>query len=337
MKITFVFLLIILLSSAALGSMHLISATSSVNSTASSTALMQPTYAVPGNHSAHKVDYWWISNVNKDDLVLLSVQTDAWPYWNSQLSYSNLTLIEAKSEIGTHIYEFIANKTDNYLLRLYADFSFNYTIECAHPISQQVPPQPTVTRFSLTPNPVVAGQTVTLLGNLTTDVGIPISGQQVTIKSNGTSVAILITNSTGWFKASGQIEYAGTYNVTIVYAGSSQYLPSSNWTMLTVSKAQTEIYAKFFPNVASPGTTVTLRGILIDQFSSPIKSAVINLQYSSNYGTTWTPLGTMSTSSYGVFSKTFTAPSIGTYIFRMSYTGSSGHMASTTDITLIVR
>ena len=86
-----------------------------------------------GNLSINGVDYFWISNVTEGDLVLLNIQADTWPYkWESKLYYSNLTLIERIFDYDTHIYEFIANETDDYLLRLFADFSLNYTIECNH-------------------------------------------------------------------------------------------------------------------------------------------------------------------------------------------------------------
>jgi hypothetical protein len=197
---------------------------------------------------------------------------------------------------------------------------------------------PTKISFSLVPNPAYAGTSVTLLGNLTTFNNLPVPSATVTIKSNGTAVASLKTNSTGWFKASGTVGSAGTYNITIVYAGSSQLYPSSSWKILTViSKVQTKIYARIVPNPASPGATITLEGILIDKLGSSIISATISLQYSSNFGSTWISLGTVTTNSYGIFTKTLTAPSFGTYIYRMSYAGSSSYASTTTDIPLIVR
>ncbi|MGD0494775.1 MAG: S8 family serine peptidase [Candidatus Bathyarchaeia archaeon] len=190
--------------------------------------------------------------------------------------------------------------------------------------------------FNLIPNPASVGQTVTLIGNLSTIENLPIGGATIRLKLNGASVGTLTTNATGWFKASGQVGSGGQFNVTAEYTGSPQYLPCSSWKILMV-KTPTEIYARFFPNLAPPGATVTLKGILVDQFSNRIGSATISLQYSSDYGLNWTQLGTVSTNTYGIFSKSFTALSIGTYVYRMSYAGSSSNMPCTTDITLVVR
>lgn len=87
---------------------------------------------------------------------------------------------------------------------------------------------PTNVSFSLSPNPVIVGQTVTLKGNLT-DVGNnPISHAPVELwvkigASPWQYVANLSTNSTGWFQASGTVASAGTYSVAVVYRGTSQY------------------------------------------------------------------------------------------------------------------
>ena len=86
-----------------------------------------------GRLSAYDPDYFWISNVNKGNYVEIIIQADTWPYdWESKMCYSNLTLVKRISGEDTHIYEFIANETDDYLLRLFADFSLNCTIECNH-------------------------------------------------------------------------------------------------------------------------------------------------------------------------------------------------------------
>jgi hypothetical protein len=93
-------------------------------------------YEVSGHLSAGECDYWWICNVEKGDLVLLTINGGSLS-WESRLSYSNLTVVKTVSDGATHIYEFFANETDDYLLRLYSSYSFSYTIQCNHNISEQ--------------------------------------------------------------------------------------------------------------------------------------------------------------------------------------------------------
>ncbi len=198
-------------------------------------------------------------------------------------------------------------------------------------------PSATLIRFSLTPNPAIAGQTVILLGNLTTVSNLPIPNAGLTLKSNGTPVASLTTNSSGWVKASGQVPSAGTFNITIVYAGSQQYLPSSASQIMIVNKAQTEIYAKFTPNPVNQTQSTTLKGILLDQSYNRIKLATITLQYSMNYGQTWNLVGTTTTDSNGIFRATIIGSSPGIYLWRTTYAGSPTLLPCSADTPLIVR
>jgi hypothetical protein len=197
---------------------------------------------------------------------------------------------------------------------------------------------PTKVQCSVSPNPVDVGKSVTLLGNLTrTDINVPIPSATITILLSNNPVGTLKTNSTGWFKAVGQVQSPGSYSIKCSFAGTTMYINSSCSTTLIVT-AKTEIYARFFPNPASPGATTTLKGILVTQFSTPIQSATISLQYSADWGVTWNSLGTVATNSYGIFSKTLTAPTqVGTYIYRMTYAGSPTLSASTADALLAVR
>jgi len=199
------------------------------------------------------------------------------------------------------------------------------------------PPPSTKTTLSINPNPVISGQTVTLLGNLTTIDNDPIPGAPVKVKLNGVLVTTLVTNSTGWFEASGQVTSAGNFNISVEYAGSIQYLPSLDWEILVVSKAKSMTYFIFTPNPVNPGENCTLKGILLDEFINPIRFAALTLEYSIDYGSTWNPAGTLTTNSYGIFSKGFKAPSSGVYVVRIKYAGSSSYEPSTADVPLIVR
>ena len=90
-----------------------------------------------GSLGEHAIDYWWIA-ITQGDLVLLSVEADTPFTWTSDLYYANLTLIQTVSDDFTHNYQFYANATGDYLLKLSSGYySFNYTVECAHMLSEQ--------------------------------------------------------------------------------------------------------------------------------------------------------------------------------------------------------
>jgi parallel beta-helix repeat protein len=132
--------------------------------------------------------------------------------------------------------------------------------------------------LSLTPNPVKVGQTVTLKANLT-DVGnTPIGSAplELWLKIGAGSwqyVATFYTNSTGWVQASGTVGSTGTYQVALVYRGTSQYSMSYKIVTLTVGSflfLDSKIEFTLSPNPAPAGQAITLEGTLTDEYDNPI-------------------------------------------------------------------
>jgi hypothetical protein len=280
----------------------------------------QTMYTKSGIHIANSVNYHTLSGVSKGDKVLVDVQQDVRDWWTTVIYYSNLTEVPYQNlgNLGTHMHQFVVDKTDTYLLRITSGTSFNYTIESTHPIDAgQLPP--TEIRFVLTPNPATVGGTVLLQGTLTSN-GNPVPSAPVTIKLGVTPVGTLITNSTGWFKASGSVASAGSYNITVEYAGSPQYLPSANWTILVVKEA-TKIYCRIDPNPVNVGGSFTYEGILVNGYSKPLAGATIQL-YKRTLTGSWTYITSVTTNSYGIFTWQSTASTVGTFVFAAYYAGS---------------
>jgi len=86
----------------------------------------------------------------------------------------------------------------------------------------------TTVSFTLSPNPATVGQTITMLGNLT-DINNNLIGNaplEVYVKTctgPWQYMGTIFTNSSGWFKATGKIPFAGTYQVAVLYRGSYKY------------------------------------------------------------------------------------------------------------------
>lgn len=179
------------------------------------------TYLDSGNLTANDVDYWRIHNVAEGEAVLLNIQADTFPYrWESRITYSNLTLVNETYDYDTHIYEFIADKTDNYMLRLHATFSFNYTIESAHVVL--IPGNHDIAVENITISRSVVGQNFTLLINTTienqggfTEIfnvtvyrnNTIITQTEVTLTSGNHTVITFSWNTTGVAK--------GNYNLSV--------------------------------------------------------------------------------------------------------------------------
>ena len=189
--------------------------------------------------------------------------------------------------------------------------------------------------FSFVPNPTTPGTLATLRGVLVNESSNPISYASVNVEYSTNNGAIwkniwtLTTSEYGIFSRTFWTPGTGGYLVRVRYVDSSTYMPSSNNAYFGVlsttygEEAADATFFNFFPNPASPRTSVTLRGILLDEPGQPIVSVAVNVEYSTNHGATWNSIWTLTTNTYGIFSKSFTAPAIGTYLVRVSYGGSS--------------
>jgi hypothetical protein len=200
--------------------------------------------------------------------------------------------------------------------------------------------------FSLAPNPVSPGVTVTLSGTLKDTVNNPVYPAQVKVEysTNGgatwNSAWTLNTNSAGAFSITFTAPVVGTYLLRVSYAGSVAFNPSSYTQTLTVQtggKVNTQITFTLSPNPANPGVTVTLSGTVKDVNGKSIYPAQVKVDYSTNGGATWNSAWTLNTNSAGAFYKTFTAPGTGTYLIRVSYTGSASYNPSNHTETLNIQ
>jgi parallel beta-helix repeat protein len=176
--------------------------------------------------------------------------------------------------------------------------------------------------FSLTPSPAYVGQIVTMLGNLVDMLGHPINNAKVDVFLNGAFKGNLLTNSSGWFKASARVDALGTYVIKAVYSGSAIYKPSNHIETLTVYlKIDTMVRFTLSPNPATVGQTVTMLGNLTDINNNPIGNAPLELYTKKDTGS-WQYAGTISTNSSGWFKAAGKITSTGTYQVAVLYRGS---------------
>lgn len=186
----------------------------------------------------------------------------------------------------------------------------------------------TETAFSLSPNPMLVGQTVVLLGNLTDRLGQPLNNTKVDVYLNGAYAASLFTNSSGWFRASAPVTSPGTYVVNVTYAGSEYYNPSTHAETLTVCQTMpTNVAFTLSPNPAIVGHSVTLKGNLADIGGNPIGNASLEVWFRIGTGA-WQYAANMATNASGWFQASGSVWSAGTYQVAVVYRGTSQYSLS---------
>lgn len=103
-------------------------------------------------------------------------------------------------------------------------------------------------------------------------------------------------------------------------------------------KLSTAVYFNVNPNPASPGETVTLKGILVDEFSRPLSNQTAKL-YARPLVGSWSYITSLTTNSYGIFTWQATIPEIppGTYILATYYPGSETYESSYNFAILVIQ
>lgn len=87
-----------------------------------------------------------------------------------------------------------------------------------------------------------------------------------------------------------------------------------------------EVYFNLNPNPVGIGETLTLRGILVDEFSQPLSNETVEV-YARPLAGPWRYTTSLTTNTYGTFTWQATIPehATGTFIFAVYYPGSETH------------
>jgi hypothetical protein len=129
-------------------------------------------YAAAGTVLGGDADFWRISNVTKGDLFLLIVNGDDFWDWESQLSYTNLSVIDTigGTTLGApsnanHIFQFYANTKSDLLLRISPPWpgDMTYTIQGTHFIPSH---NVAVTSASTDKTAAAPGELINVLSNV---------------------------------------------------------------------------------------------------------------------------------------------------------------------------
>jgi hypothetical protein len=98
----------------------------------------------------------------------------------------------------------------------------------------------------------------------------------------------------------------------------------------------TMVFFNINPNPATVGDTITLKGILVDEFSQPLADETVKL-YARPLAGSWRYITSLTTSEYGVFMWSATIPVTGTFIFAVYYPGSETYESTYNLAILIVK
>lgn len=134
------------------------------------------------------------------------------------------------------------------------------------------------------------------------------------------------------------------YPCGLAYDPVSEYLWVSCWTTDIIYKyylglEEPEPTITFFninPNPATVDQTITLKGILVDEYSNPLGNETVKIYARPSAGS-WRHITSLTTNEYGVFMWQAEIPVEGVFIFAVYYPGSEMYESSYNFAMLIVQ
>jgi hypothetical protein len=182
----------------------------------------------------------------------------------------------------------------------------------------------TTVSLTATPNPVTAGQALTLVATLSASGATPTSGT-VNFLNGSTVLGSASLNAAGVATLSTTALPAGTYSLVAQYAGSSSFVASTSAAVsvtVNASTATSAISLVATPNPVSTGQVLTLMATVSVTGTTPASGTVHFMNGS-------TLLGSASLNPSGVATLSTTSLPAGTYSLVAQYAGNSSLPAST--------
>jgi hypothetical protein len=189
----------------------------------------------------------------------------------------------------------------------------------------------TTTSLIASPNPVTAGQALTLTSTVSAS-GANVSSGTVNFYNGSTLLGSTTVNSSGVASISTSSLSAGTYSLTSQYSGNASFYSStSSAASVTVNGASVATATSLlaWPDLLNAGQTLTLIATVSDG-GGAVPTSTVNFYNGS------TLLGSVSLNSSGVATLFNSSLSAGTYSVTAQYPGVSGFLGSTSPATAVI-
>lgn len=206
---------------------------------------------------------------------------------------------------------------------------FNFDASMSNTITEVITGPPSTTLLSVSPNPALPLQPITLSATVSSAYTIPAG--TITFMTGGKALATATVAANGTASAIISTLGAGTYSITAVYSGSTEYASStSNAVLEVVNGAPTTTLLTSAPNPSSFGQTVTFTATVAAPQSTTTPTGTVTFMDGA------TSLGSAPLSASDVAQFTTAALSVGTHTLTALYSGSTNDAKSTSNTVIQV-
>jgi hypothetical protein len=294
-------------------------------------------YKITGQIKKSDTVWYTIQSVNANDLVLININPVGGGSYFSNIRDPQLTVVSYISGSygypvgGSHSYQFIANKTGDYLLKFWTTGdTFNYTVKSSHIIPEDN--LPSVPDFSLTPSTtpssVETGSTsrtgivVRSLQGFASDVSLSVSnlptGISVTFEPNSVSVPLNGQTSSTMVISVSSSAKVGT--AVLKVTGNSATLSHTCDINLVIKPVLAA--SSISCSLNTPKITYTEKVLITGHLDPPLSTGVTRLR-SSHDNVTWSDISS-GIPTQGRFDFSW-MPEVGTHYVRAEWSGDDGH------------
>jgi parallel beta-helix repeat protein len=206
---------------------------------------------------------------------------------------------------------------------------FNFDDATSNMVNEVITGPPTTTVLnSVSPNPAHSLEPITMTATVTSAYTTPTGN--VTFMAGGTLLATVPVSSTGAASATVSTLIGGTYTITAIYGGSTEYAGStSNAITETVLGTETSTSLSASPNPATPGQSITFTAIVSGAQSAGPLTGTVTFKDGA------TTLGTVGTTN-SVATLSISSLLTGTHIITAAYGGSPEYNPSASGAISVV-
>lgn len=208
---------------------------------------------------------------------------------------------------------------------------FNFASSTSNPVTEVITGKPTTTTLNtVTPNPAQALKAITMAATVSSATTTPTG--TVSFMADTAVLATVPVGRNGSAQATTSTLHAGTYSITAVYGGDTQFASSgSNAISETVLGFSTVTSLSASTSTAALGQTITLTAQVSGTQSGDALTGTVLFKDGT------TTIGTANISASGTGSLSISSLSTGTHMLTATYEGSSDYNPSvSTPVRLVI-
>ncbi len=183
---------------------------------------------------------------------------------------------------------------------------------------------------SLNASTVKVEGNIKITGKLTDENNKALTNEKITVNLNNNKTLTLTTSTDGTYSTTLKTDTTGTNNISISYAGNTNYTSNSTKTTFNVEKQTSKLTISVNNSTAYIADTVSITGKLTNENNNPVSNEKITITVNNSNNT-------VTTDSSGNYKLLIITNLVGTNNVTVNYAGNASYMPSSNNTTFTVK